>query len=120
MHIKQTYSRNLHGHFTFVDVIVLKPHFYVNYYRIDPKYSDRHAGSNNEDPDLRRMMRCLIRFTLFATKLSILDTYVMAFKLEPAHDNTICATSEDSDQPAHPRSLTRVFSSLHAIHTGIN
>ena len=33
-------------------------------------------------------------------------------KNEPAHDKTynkICATSEDSDQPAHPRSLIRVF-----------
>ena len=31
---------------------------------------------------------------------------------EPAHDNTYnktCATSEDSDQPAHPRSLISVF-----------
>ena len=31
---------------------------------------------------------------------------------EPAHDKTynkFCATSEDSDQPAHPRSLIRVF-----------
>ena len=31
---------------------------------------------------------------------------------EPTHDktyNTTCATSEDSDQPAHPRSLIRVF-----------
>ena len=31
---------------------------------------------------------------------------------EPAHDKTYnktCATSEDSDQPAHPRSLIRVF-----------
>ena len=33
-------------------------------------------------------------------------------KTEPAHDKTYgkaCATSEDSDQPAHPRSLIRVF-----------
>ena len=33
-------------------------------------------------------------------------------KIEPAHDKTYnktCATSEDSDQPAHPRSLIRVF-----------
>ena len=31
---------------------------------------------------------------------------------EPAHDkayNETCATSEDSDQPAYPRSLIRVF-----------
>ena len=31
---------------------------------------------------------------------------------EPVHDkvyNTTCATSEDSDQPAHPHSLIRVF-----------
>ena len=31
---------------------------------------------------------------------------------EPAHDKTYnktCATSEDSDQPAHPRSLIRVL-----------
>ena len=34
------------------------------------------------------------------------------FKNESAHDKTYektCATSEDSDQPAHPRSLIRVF-----------
>ena len=33
-------------------------------------------------------------------------------KFEPAHDknyNKTCAISEDSDQPAHPRSLIRVF-----------
>ena len=33
-------------------------------------------------------------------------------KNEPAHDKTynkICVTSEDSDQPAHPSSLIRVF-----------
>ena len=32
--------------------------------------------------------------------------------IEPAHDKTYsnsCATSEDSDQPVHPRSLIRVF-----------
>ena len=32
--------------------------------------------------------------------------------LEPAHEytyNKACATSVDSDQPAHPRSLIRVF-----------
>ena len=37
----------------------------------------------------------------------------LIFKInEPAHDKTYnktCATSEDSDQPAHPRSLIRVF-----------
>ena len=36
----------------------------------------------------------------------------MVSEYEPANDKTydkICATSEDSDQPAHPRSLTRVL-----------
>ena len=37
----------------------------------------------------------------------------LIFKInKPAHDKTYnktCATSEDSDQPAHPRSLIRVF-----------
>ena len=39
-----------------------------------------------------------------------LDLYI--YIIEPAHDKTYnktCATSEDSDQPAHPRSLIRVF-----------
>ena len=34
------------------------------------------------------------------------------FEIEPTHDKTYnktCATSEDSDQPAHLRSLIRVF-----------
>ena len=37
---------------------------------------------------------------------------LVSFIFEPAHDkayNKTCATSEDSDQPAHPRRLMRVF-----------
>ena len=34
------------------------------------------------------------------------DTIVI---IEPADDNETCATSEDSDQYAHPHSLIRVF-----------
>ena len=37
---------------------------------------------------------------------------VFLLQIEPAHDKTYnktCATSEDSDQPAHPRSLIRIF-----------
>ena len=36
----------------------------------------------------------------------------VVLSFEPAHDKTYnktCATSEDSDQPAHSRSLIRVF-----------
>ena len=35
-------------------------------------------------------------------------------KFEPQHEisnNVVCATSKDSDQPAHTRSLIRVFAS---------
>ena len=35
-----------------------------------------------------------------------------AFTIEPVHDKhyiKTCATSEDSDQPVHPYSLSRVF-----------
>ena len=42
------------------------------------------------------------------------------FTNEPAHDksyNKTCATSEDSDQPAHPRSLIRVFADRIAFHS---
>ena len=47
---------------------------------------------------------------LFAINGSILLRFYLLFK--PAHDkayNKTCATSEDLDQPANPRSLTRVF-----------
>ena len=42
------------------------------------------------------------------------DTIIINYNMinKPAHDKTYnktCATSEDSDQPAHPRSLIRVF-----------
>ena len=39
-------------------------------------------------------------------------TFTLKIKLEPADDKTYtmtCATSEDSDQPVHPRSLITVF-----------
>ena len=44
---------------------------------------------------------------------SYLDLQCLHRQYEPAHDKTCnktCATSEDSDQPAHPRSLISVFS----------
>ena len=39
-------------------------------------------------------------------------SYVLHYNIEPAHNKTYnktCATSEDSDQPAHLRSLIEVF-----------
>ena len=40
---------------------------------------------------------------------------------DPANDKTYNATSEDSDQPAHSRSLIRIFAdrSLQTIQRGI-
>ena len=34
---------------------------------------------------------------------------MVSLEIEPAHDNKTYATSEDLDQPTHPRSLIRVF-----------
>ena len=45
--------------------------------------------------------------------VGIAQAYLL--KCEPAHDKTYsktCATSKDSDQPAHPHSLIRVFIDL--------
>ena len=49
---------------------------------------------------------------IFTLQWRIHGSVCDAFINEPAHDKTYdkpCATSEDSDQPAHPRSLIRVF-----------
>ena len=46
--------------------------------------------------------------TIKLTRVNIVEIEI----IEPAHDkinNKTCANSEDSDQPAHPRSLIRVF-----------
>ena len=42
----------------------------------------------------------------------------MTIKFEPVHEisnNVVCATSKASDQPAHTRSLIRVFASPSSI-----
>ena len=50
----------------------------------------------------------------------LLDSFLLLF--EPAHDKTYiktCATSEDSDQPAHLRSLTEsllITSAVYSFH----
>ena len=57
---------------------------------------------------------CVVSYVIFAsirrTKARV--TSLLPFLNEPPHDKTnkmICASSEDSDQPGHPRSLIRVF-----------
>ena len=87
-----------------------------------------------------RMHRLISVFTGHTCNLvgnAVLRSYVKPMSRlisEPAHDKTYnktCATREDSDQPAHPRRLIRVFVdrmclpgcafySLRAIQRGIN
>ena len=46
--------------------------------------------------------------------VSYLWRYVIYIIYEPVHEisnNVVCATSKDSDQPAHTRSLIRAFAS---------
>ena len=53
---------------------------------------------------------------VFVMMTSTVRSYGFAISKEPAHDKTnkmACVPSEDSDQPEHPPSLTRVF----AVHS---
>ena len=54
-----------------------------------------------------------IRENEILAKISEFTVYTMT-RFEPRHEifnNVVCATSKASDQPAHTRSLIRVFSS---------
>ena len=59
------------------------------------------------------MARSTTTYNFSATWKDALFIYMGSYILfETAHDknyNKTCASSEDSDQPAHPRSLIRVF-----------
>ena len=49
---------------------------------------------------------------------NIVGTMLSAILVEPVHEisnNVVCATSKGSDQPAHTRSLIRVFASRLSI-----
>ena len=44
----------------------------------------------------------------------LLEKIIKKISIEPVHEisnNAVCATSKDSDQPAHTRSLIRAFAS---------
>ena len=61
---------------------------------------------------MRRMIWLFNVRTCSEVHFSTLRSICFFFLFEPAHDKTdnkTCAISEDSDQPAHPRSLIRIF-----------
>ena len=59
--------------------------------------------------DLKFLQSC----TIFLTAMTFISTATLKRKIyEPPHEKTnkmACVPSEDSDQPGHPPSLTRVF-----------
>ena len=66
----------------------------------------------NEYPQHRILWRNGENYPRIITKYSSLISPMTDVLFEPALDKTnnkTCATGEDSDQPAHPRSLIRVF-----------